>query len=141
MRSRAFKAEQKISITGGTITVTSSVEGIEAPIIVIDDGDISVYATDDGINASTSAIITTGLSVTINGGSVYIEVGAGDTDAIDSNGDLWVNGGIIDIIATTSSFDFDGNGAINGGTITVNGQQITEMPTQMMPGGGMGGRR
>ena len=134
----AIKAEQKISISGGTVNIKTSVEGIEAPVIVIDDGDITLYASDDGINASASAIITIGLSVTINGGTLTIEVGQGDTDAIDSNGDLYVNGGTITITAQVSSFDFDGNGAINGGTVTVNGQRITEMPQQMM-GGGMGG--
>ena len=32
------KAEQELSITGGTIDITTSVEGIEAPVIVIDGG-------------------------------------------------------------------------------------------------------
>ena len=66
-------------------------------------------------------------------------MGAGDTDAIDANGDIYVNDGIINITAQTSSFDFDGTGEINGGTVTVNGSVITTMPTQMMGGGGMGG--
>ena len=109
----AIKAEQKISITGGTINIKTSVEGIEVPVIVIDDGTITLYASDDGINASASAIITSGLSITINGGT-------------------------INITAQVSSFDFDGNGAINDGTVTVNGQGITEMPQQMMGGGGGG---
>ncbi len=134
----AIKAEQKISISGGTINIKTSLEGIEAPVIVIDDGDIGIYATDDGINAAASAIVTTGLGVTINGGTLTIEVGPGDTDAIDSNGDLYVNGGTITITAQVSSFDFNGSGAINGGTVMVNGEQITEMPEQMM-GGGQGG--
>ena len=136
----AIKAEQKISVTGGTIKITSSVEGIEAPVIVIDDGDITLYASDDGVNVSASAIITSGLSITINGGTLNVTVGSGDTDAFDSNGDLYVNGGTITVTAPTSSFDFDGSGAINGGTVTVNGQRITEMPAQMMggPGGGPG---
>ena len=73
-------------------------------------------------------------------------MGPGDTDAIDSNGDLTINGGTIDITAQ-SPFDFDGTGALNGGTITVNGEQVTELTNQMMGGpggapmqGGPGGR-
>ena len=136
-----IKSEQKAWITGGTINVAKSVEGIEAPVIIIDGGDITVYASDDGLNASASAITTTGLSITINSGTLAVTVGSGDTDAIDSNGDIIVNGGTITITAPTSSFDFDGTGSINGGTVTVNGQTITTMPTQMMGGGAMGGRR
>ncbi|NCC20456.1 carbohydrate-binding domain-containing protein [Candidatus Saccharibacteria bacterium] len=136
-----IKSEQKVWITGGTINVAKSVEGIEAPVIIIDGGDITVYASDDGLNASASAITTTGLSITINSGTLAVTVGSGDTDAIDSNGDIIVNGGTITITAPTSSFDFDGTGNINGGTVTVNGQTITTMPTQMMGGGAMGGRR
>ncbi|WP_341730176.1 carbohydrate-binding domain-containing protein [Brooklawnia sp.] len=134
----AIKAEQKIWISGGTINVTQSVESIEAPVIVIDDGDITINASDDGINASTSALITSGLSVTINGGTLTIVMGAGDTDAIDSNGDLTINGGTIDITAQ-SPFDYDGTGTLNGGTVTVNGEQVTQLTNQMM-GGGMGGQ-
>ena len=133
----AIKAEQEILINGGTINILSSVEGIEAPVIVIDDGDVTLYASDDGINASASDIITNGLSITINGGTINVEVGSGDTDAIDSNGDMYVNGGVINITTPRSSFDFDGSGAINGGTVTVNGEVITEMPRQM--GGGRRG--
>ncbi len=136
-----IKSEQKVWITGGTINVAKSVEGIEAPVIIIDGGDITVYAYDDGLNASASAITTTGLSITINNGTLAVTVGPGDTDAIDSNGDIVVNGGTITITAPTSSFDFDGTGNINGGTVSVNGQTITTMPTQMMGGGAMGGRR
>jgi hypothetical protein len=51
-----------------------------------------------------------------------------------------VNGGTIDITAN-SAFDYDVSGELNGGTVTVNGSQITEM-TNSMPGGmgGMGGK-
>ena len=136
----AIKAEQSISITGGTINITKSVEGIEAPVIVIDGGDITLNASDDGINASASEIIKTGLSITINGGRITIVMGAGDTDAIDSNGDLTINGGTLDITAQ-SPFDYDGTGQLNGGTIIVNGEQVTELTNQMMGGpGGFGGQ-
>lgn len=134
----AVKAEQKIWITGGTVDVVESVEGIEAPVIVIDGGDISVNASDDGLNASASEIILDGLSITINGGNLTVVMGAGDTDAIDSNGDLTIAGGTIDITAEFS-FDFDGTGTFTGGSITVNGEQVTELQNSMMGGGPMGG--
>ncbi len=134
----AIKAEQQVQVTGGTVDITESVEGIEAPVIVIEDGDITLAASDDGINASASAIVTDDLSVTVGGGSLTIVMGSGDTDAIDSNGDLTVTGGTVDITAQ-SPFDFDGTGTLDGGEVTVNGEQVTELTNQMMGGGQMGG--
>lgn len=137
----AVKAEQNIWITGGTLDVETSVEGIEAPVIVIDDGDVTLYATDDGINASASEIITTDLSLTINGGNVTVEVGQGDTDALDSNGDLTIAGGVVTLTAQ-SAVDYDGTGSFTGGTLIVNGETLTDLPEGGMmggPGGNMGG--
>lgn len=132
--SQALKAEQQVSVTGGTMDI-NSVEGIEAPVIVIDDGEININASDDGINASASTFVTSGLSVTINGGDISITMASGDTDGIDSNGDLTIAGGTIDITGQSAT-DFDGTGTLSGGTLTVNGSQVTELTNQMMGGGG-----
>ncbi len=127
-----------LTIDGGTIDVKNSVEGLEATNIEINDGDISIYATDDGINASEKSTALD-IEIVINGGNIDVEVGPGDTDAIDSNGSITVNGGTINITAQMSSFDYETTGVINGGTVTVNGEQVTEMPQSMMGGGGMHG--
>lgn len=74
-----------------------------------------------------------------NGGDITIVMGRGDTDAVDANGNIIVNGGKIDVTAQTSSFDYDGKAEFNGGTIIINGTQVSEIPQSMM-GGGMGGR-
>jgi hypothetical protein len=67
-------------------------------------------------------------------------MGQGDTDAIDCNGNITVNGGTIDITAQMSSFDYDGTATYNGGTIIINGEEVNSIPQSMMGGGGMGGR-
>ena len=72
----------------------------------------------------------------INGGSLSIDMGRGDTDAIDSNGNLIITGGTISINAQ-SAFDWDGNLTRTGGTVIVNGTETDELPNQF--GGGMGG--
>jgi len=126
-----------IVIDGGKFTI-DAVEGIEATYIQINDGTISINASDDGINAAAKSTAYD-VVIELNGGDITIVMGSGDTDAVDANGSIYVNGGNINITAQTSSFDFDDTGEINGGTVIVNGTQITEMPTQMM-GGGMGGR-
>lgn len=64
-------------------------------------------------------------------------MGQGDTDAIDSNGDLYINGGTLNITAQ-SPFDYDGQANYTGGTMIVNGSETTTITNQMM-GGGMGG--
>ena len=104
----------------------------------INDGTVSVQATDDGINATTKSTAYS-VKLEINSGTVNVDMGSGDTDALDSNGDLLINGGTVNITAQ-SPFDYDGTGALNGGTVTVNGQQVTELTSQMM-GGGMGGKQ
>jgi len=122
-------------IDGGTIDITSS-EGIEGTYVQINGGTIDISASDDGINAAAKSTAYE-VVIEINDGDISIAMGSGDTDAVDANGSIYVNGGTIDITGQ-SAFDYDVTGQLNGGTVTVNGSQITEMTTQMM-GGGMGG--
>ena len=63
-------------------------------------------------------------------------MGQGDTDGIDANGNIEINGGTVNVSAQ-SPFDYDGTGAINGGTVYVNGSQVTSLSNQF---GGMGGQ-
>ena len=62
----------------------------------------------------------------------------GDTDGVDSNGNLYINGGTISVNAQ-SPFDYDGEAQHNGGTIIVNGTETDQITNQMMGGGMMGG--
>jgi hypothetical protein len=125
-----------VQIDGGTINIKMSTEGIEGTYIQINNGDISVYATDDGINASAKSSAYS-VVIEVNGGTIYVKVGSGDTDGFDSNGDIYINSGTIDIEAN-SSFDFMGVAKLNGGTVTVNGEVITEITGSMMGPGGDG---
>lgn len=120
-----------VQVDGGTIEIESA-EGIEATFIQINDGTITVNATDDGINAANKSS-TTSVAIEVNGGTMSVTVGQGDTDAFDANGDIYINGGTIDVVAPTSAFDADGVAELNGGTVTVNGEVITEI-TQTGPG-------
>lgn len=135
-KSDGIQACALLQIDGGTFDINAS-EGLEATYVLINDGEINIYASDDGINASsnTNAYET---AIEINGGYLNVEVGQGDTDAIDANGSIYVNGGTINITAQMSSFDYDKTAEFNGGTIIINGTEVSEIPQSMM-GGDMGG--
>ena len=128
-------------IYGGDFMI-SAAEGIEATQVVIGGGSINITASDDGVNAAKKSS-SLGVIVEIDGGDLTIKMGAGDTDAIDSNGNIVINGGNVNITGQ-SAFDYDGTATYNGGTLTVNGQTVTSITNQfggmgggMMPGGGM----
>lgn len=133
-----IQATTYLVIDGGTIDVNAA-EALEGTYIQINDGTINIYATDDGINASTKCS-TIGPVIEITGGDITIEMASGDTDALDANGALIITGGNIDITAQFA-FDYDSEATFTGGTITVNGEEVTEITeSMMMGGGGFGGR-
>ena len=136
----AIHATTVLTINGGELNITAA-EGLEATQVEINGGTVEITATDDGINAGQKSKALS-VGITINGGEISIDMGAGDTDAVDSNGYLTITGGTIDI-SGQSSFDADGTISWTGGTIYVNGSQISTITNQMMgggmPGGGMQG--
>jgi hypothetical protein len=128
-----IQATTVLQIDGGTLDINAA-EGLEGTYVQINDGTINISASDDGINA-TSKSTAYDVVIMINGGNLAINMGSGDTDALDANGDLIINGGTIDITAQFA-FDYDKNAELNGGTVTVNGEEITEISNSMMMGGG-----
>ena len=133
----AIHATTVVQTDGGSIAI-SAAEGIEATYIQFNAGTISIQASDDGVNAAYKSSAYTP-TVEINGGEITVSMGSGDTDGIDSNGNIIVNGGTVSVTGN-STFDYDGTAQYNGGTILVNGQQVSSIPNQMMGGrGGFGG--
>lgn len=132
----AVHADGMVEVNGGTLNLTAH-EGIEGTYVKIDDGKINISASDDGINAGNKSGAYS-VKVEINGGNITIDMGQGDTDAIDSNGDIYITGGTVDITAQ-SPFDYDGTAKYTGGTIIVNGETTNQITNQMM--GGPGGEQ
>jgi len=111
--AKGIKAYGDLIISGGEVTVTtqaSEAEGIESKsVLVISGGKVVVNAYDDCINA--------GKSLTIRGGYVYAK--STSNDAIDSNGPMYIAGGVIVAIGSKepeTSFD-----VVEGGTFYVTG--------------------
>jgi len=123
-------ADELVEINDGEIIVNAH-EGIEGTLVKINDGTITINSQDDGINAGKkSDQIPT---IEINGGNLTIKMVSGDTDAIDSNGNLYINGGTINITGN-SAFDYDKEGIYKSGTIIVNGKETNELTNQFMGG-------
>ena len=119
----AIHADYILNITGGTITIDSSYEGLEANVINIAGGNTTVLAMDDGVNAKSGPATP---QINITGGYLDVTVSSnGDTDGIDSNGTYTQSGGIVITRGPNSTMsaalDTDGTASITGGTLIVLG--------------------
>jgi trimeric autotransporter adhesin len=133
----AMKSKYKIDVKGGTMTVSRSVEGFEAPNILISGGDIRITSSDDGLNATYGSDIegNDGSNLTISGGRVYLNAPSGD--GIDSNGDLTISGGTTIVHGPPSQpevgLDVNGTFLTTGGVLVVaqiNSNMIESPSTQ-----------
>jgi hypothetical protein len=112
---KVIKAGGNLTVNNGDFTLSSTKdggEGLESKnILTINGGTIAIETIDDCINASNSIVV--------NDGKIYCK--ASNNDAIDSNGTITINGGLIVAIGASSpecGFDCDNNTfKITGGTI------------------------
>ncbi len=132
----AIHATTIVKIDDGNLTLAGA-ECIEGTAIQVNGGSIDINASDDGINAANKSSSFSPLYEQ-NGGNITITMGTGDTDGVDSNGDIRINGGTISIDGQ-SAFDYDGNAEYNGGTIIENGKETNTITNQFA--GGPGGMR
>ena len=114
-----------VQIDEGTIALNGA-EGIEGTYVQLNGSTININATGDGINAGSKSE-SYKVTIEITGGNLTIVMADGDTDGIDSNGDLIVSGGTINVTGS-STFDYDGTATFTGGTIIVNGTQVDAIP-------------
>ena len=128
-------ADGALNITGGTIKVESSYEGLEGNVINVSGGSTYVYGTDDGVNATKGS---SSPAINITGGLLDVEVPtSGDTDGIDSNGTLTIDGGTVIVKgpgtagqtgSPAAAVDTDGAITIRSGSLIVFGG-IERTPT------------
>jgi len=127
---KGFTSDGELNIYGGDINIEKSEEGLEGLTVEIYGGNVDISATDDGINARTKYDDSVsdaekemlgnqdqdGVEVRIAGGTVNINA---SRDAIDSNGDLYIEGGETYISGPTSggdgTLDYNGEAKITKG--------------------------
>ncbi|MGN0805669.1 MAG: carbohydrate-binding domain-containing protein, partial [Candidatus Coproplasma sp.] len=90
-----------LSVSGGSISVTKSYEGLEGSFVEVSGGDVSVVSSDDGVNGTS----TSGAAITISGGNLYVYSGG---DGLDSNsrtsyGGIEISGGTAVVISVGSA--------------------------------------
>ncbi len=132
----AFHADESLTVVDGVINISTSYEGLEALHVDIQGGEITLVATDDGLNAAggTDSSGTTGGrdgmfgggnwgsassngSIVISGGTLYINASG---DGLDANGTIEISGGYITVVGPTqgdtATLDYDVSAVITGGT-------------------------
>lgn len=119
----AFYGEDTLTISGGTINITESYEGLEALFVNIQDGDITIVSTDDGLNAAggTDSSGTTGGRDGMFGGGGGMGGEPGGGMSSSSGGSIEISGGTLDINASGDGIDANGSLAISGGYTVVAG--------------------
>ncbi|MGN1343926.1 MAG: carbohydrate-binding domain-containing protein, partial [Traorella sp.] len=122
-------ADSELTISGGTIDILKSYEGIEASIIRINDGEIKLKASDDGLNAAggvdttntTSVIQTSSKNPPKPNGDKGGRPGQGNFS--NDTGEIYISGGYLFIDASGDGIDSNGSLDISGGIILVCGPE------------------
>ena len=65
-------------------------------------------------------------AIQINGGTLSVRALSASSDALDANGDIFINGGSVEITAD-HPFDYEGVALLTGGTLMVNGKAWHEI--------------
>lgn len=119
----AFHGEDTLTVSGGTINITESYEGLEALSVNIQDGDITIVSTDDGLNAAggTDSSGTEGGRDGMFGGGGGMGGEPGGGMSYGSGGSIEISGGTLDINASGDGIDANGSLAISGGYTVVAG--------------------
>lgn len=120
-----IQAETALIVRGGNINVTESQEGLAGKTVDILGGQVKAVTQDDGINSAASVETEQekmqdqeGVYTRIAGGQIWLDAMA---DGIDSNGDLYMEGGELYLSGPVSRgdgiLDYNGRARLTGGVV------------------------
>lgn len=148
----AIHSDDAVTIEDGTFSIPYCYEGIEGLSLTINGGSFDIVSHDDGLNGAGGADgsgfgrgqqdqFSSGSSsfILINDGTFTI---VSQGDCIDSNGDLTINGGVLDLTcngAGNTALDTDGTYTNNGGSVSTNDGSESNPGGMGMGGGQRGG--
>ena len=125
----AITVGKAFMIESGSVQSEGCYEGIEADTIEVRGGMITLYPTDDGLNAETS--------ISVSGGELTVLNADGrDADGMDSNGDITITGGTVRISlpgsGSNNAIDY---GSESGGICTISGGNVIASASYVMAEG------
>ncbi len=148
----AIHSDDAVTIEDGTFTIPYCYEGIEGLSLTINGGSFDIVSHDDGLNGAGGAdgsgfgrgqqdqfSSSSSSFILINDGTFTI---VSQGDCIDSNGDLTINGGVLDLTcngAGNTALDTDGTYTNNGGSVSTNDGSESNPGGMGMGGGQRGG--
>lgn len=125
-------ADSTVTINGGVIAISESFEGIESAVITVNDGDVHIVASDDGINVAGGVDGSGMMAGPGRGGrggpGAPGGMAGGETFTYTGDYYLYINGGTIAVDAAGDGIDVNGAIEMSGGVVLVNG------PTEQMNG-------
>ena len=148
----ALHSDDGVLIQNGTFSIPYCYEGLEGLSVTVNGGDFDITAHDDGFNAAGGTdnsgfggrdeqfAADDNAFIIINGGDIII---TSDGDCIDSNGNLSINGGTLDLTCNgngNTTLDCNGTYTNNGGNVTTN-DNAESNPSGMGGGRPMGGQK
>ena len=133
--------------SGPSITVKTCTEGVEATVVNLFGGTVSVTSTDDGVNAANSDGTYADLDYSINVDGAKLTVNAPRADGLDSNGNVNLISGSATIQSASNGgdagMDYDGALYVSEDFELNNQSGVTSMGAMggMMGGMQMNGQR
>ena len=142
---KGIKAEDTMTIAGGTFVADTADDCLHCGgALLITSGEFTLSSGDDAIHADSAGFGGRRQEQFASGSDIFILISGGTFtivsggDCLDSNGDLTLNGGVLDLTCNGSgntALDADGTYANNGADVTTNDG------SENNPGGMGGGRR
>ena len=121
----------KDASSGPDITISKCTEGLEGAAVNLHSGKATITSGDDGINAANGDLTDYDYVINVTGGIWTVDAGG---DAMDSNGDITITGGTVELFGApnngNNALDYAKKCTVRGGTLfTVDCTGMNQVPS------------